>query len=902
MARLFADKLRDARARSGMAGVAAHWISALADAVRNGWAERRAEATRRRDGSAVNGSGDSATRGTNDLGRDDRRRRGGGMDSLRKDVQHAVRTLMKNPGFTLVALITIGLGIGANTAIFSVVRAVLLRPLPYDEPEELVILWGEMRTRDVTHFPSSPPDFRDYREQADLLEDLAAAFAFQASLTGDGEPTQVNVGFVTPGFLSMLGVDPVLGRLFIEEDGTPDPEGVQPGQPGSQPGRVVLSHALWQQRYAGDPRVVGRTIELGGATSEVVGVMPSGFEVLMPPTASFPSHLDLWVAARLNYDTAPRNNVFLIPVGRLRDGATPQQLQGQIDRISEALATDDQVKTSAGYGMRVERLHEDLTAEVRPVLLALLGAVVFVLLIACANVSNLLLVRASGRHREFAVRAALGGSRARLIRQLMLESGLLALAGAVIGLAVAAGGIRLLLALQPDDLPRIDSVRIDAMVLGFTLLASAAAALAFGVLPAVQATRFELVDSLKERGQASATAARRLLRNGVVVVEVALSLVLLIGAGLMFRSFVALNRVDPGYQAEGVLTFTATPPNPRYPTIAEQVAFKTELQRRLAALPGVEDVGLVYALPLAGQPPFNGRYGPEEALTDPGAFRQATYRTVLPGYFEAMDTRLIEGRLFTLADNADSTSVVVVDEKLAASMWPDEAAVGKRFLIRVVSPEPDFVEVIGVVEHQRSESLAADGMETIYFTDKFVGSFGGARWVVEAGVDPLGLVGAIRSELEALDPDVPLANVELMTTYVDRAMGSTRFALTLIGVFGAVALVLASVGLYGVLSYLVRQRTAEIGVRMAFGAERGTILKLVVGQGVTLTGAGLALGLLLAWSMSGALGTLLVGVAPTDPLTFASTSLLFLAVAALACYLPARRATHVDPVTALREE
>lgn len=824
------------------------------------------------------------------------------MDSMMKDVRQAVRALARSPGFTLVALITIGLGIGANTAIFSVVRAVLLRPLPYEDPNELVILWGEMRARDVTHFPSSPPDFRDYREQADLLEDLAAAFAFQASLTGDGEPTQVNVGFVTPNFLSVLGIDPILGRLFIEEDGAPDPEGVQPGQPGAQPGRVVLSHALWQQRYAGDPRVIGRTIELGGAASEIVGVMPAGFELLMPRAARFPTHLDLWVAARIDYDNAPRNNVFLIPVGRMRDGATPEQLQDQVGRISETLAADDQVKTTAGYGMRVERLHADVTAEVRPVLVALVGAVAFVLLIACANVSNLLLVRASGRDRELAVRAALGGSRMRLMRQMLLESGVLALAGAVIGVAIAAGGIRLLLALQPEDLPRIDSVRIDAVVLWFTLLASAASAFLFGILPAAQATRLDLVDSLKERGQASASAARKLVRNGIVIVEVALSLVLLIGAGLMVRSFVALTRVDPGFQSEGVLTFTATPPGADYPTTTERMAFNTELQRRLAALPGVQDVGLIYPLPLADQAPFNGRYGPEEALSDPAAFRQAAYKAVLPGYIEAMDTRLLEGRLFTEADLADSASIVVVDRKLAETLWPGESAVGKRFAIRVITPEPELVEIVGVVEHQRSESLAAEGMEAVYFTDRFVGSFGGGRWVVEAGVDPLGLVSSVRSELEALDPEVPLANVELMTSYVDRAMGPTRFALTLIGVFGVIALVLASVGLYGVLSYVVRQRTAEIGVRMAFGAERGTIMRLVVGQGVTLAGAGLVLGLLLAWPMSGAMRSLLVDVAPTDPATFAGISVLFLLVATVACYMPARRATHVDPVTALREE
>jgi len=888
MLRLFLEKGRDARS-SGRIAEVMHTGAAALDVVQNGlgarWDGWRED--RRLAGTPMA----NARRG------DDR---GVVMESFIKDVRYAARTLLKNPGFAIVAIVTIGLGIGANTAIFSVVRTVLLQPLPYDEPEELVLLWGEMRNRGVTHFPMSPPDLAAYREGAQALDALGAVFTFNASLTGDGDPVQVTAASVTPNFFDVMGVTPVLGRGFLEEDGFPQPANAQPGQPGALPGIVVLSNGLWQQRYGGDPGVIGQTIQIGGGPSEIVGVMPPGFELLMPPTAALQADADVWIAARIDYVNAPENNVFLRPVGRLRDGATVEQLQAQIDQIAAEVASNNQVKATAGYAVRVESLHEDLTAEVRPVLLALFGAVVFVLLIACANVSNLLLVRASGRDRELAVRAALGGSRRRLIRQMLIESGLLAAGGAVLGIVLASGGISLLLSLQPGDLPRIDGVALDGPVLLFTVASAVVAALVFGTLPALQGSSFDLADALKERGSAGANAASKMIRNGIVIVEVALSLVLLIGAGLMVRSFVELTNVSPGFEAEGVVTFTAAPPFGSYPQAVDRANFSAELQRRLEALPGVTRAATAFPLPLAGNL-FNGRYGSEDALTDPEAFGQASYRAVSPGYFEAMGTRLLAGRTFSAADQADSSTVVVVDEKLATILWPDESAVGKRFLIRAVTPEPEWVEVIGVVEHQRAETLAAEGTETVYLTDRYVGSFGGT-WAVRAGTDPGALIGAIRAEVAAMNPEIPVADVELMQTYVDRAMGPTRFALTLISVFGVVALLLASIGLYGVLSYVVRQRTAEIGVRMAFGAESGSILRLVVGQGLTLAGGGVVLGLLVALPLTGFMESMLVGVTPTDPLTFGSISAVFVIVAAVACWVPARRAAHVDPVTALRDE
>lgn len=890
MERLFGELEDDARRTSGVGGVWLYRLGAWWDVIRNGTGLRvdRARERRRRAGTP--------------MGHTSRDGEGGvGMETFVRDVRHAVRALRKSPGFTAVAVLTIALGIGANTAIFSVVRAVLMAPLPYDEPGELVVLWGEMQNRGVTTFPMSPPDFARFRDEVDGFESLGAVFSFTTPLTGDGDPVQVTVGNTTTDFFSMLGIEPILGRTFLPEDGLPQPNTGQAGTgPGPLPGIALLGHGLWQTRFGGDPSVIGRTIQLGGATSEVVGVMPPDFELLMPPAAAVADDVDLWLAARIDFVNAPANNVFLRPVGRMKPGVSVEALQAQIDVVAADLAANSQVKATAGYAVRAASLHRDLTGHVRPIILALFGAVVFVLLIACANVSNLLLVRASSRDRELAVRAALGGSRGRLLRQMLLESGLLAAAGAALGMAIAALGIRALLWMTPADLPRVDAVGIDGVVLLFTVAAAGTAALVFGLVPALQASRVDLADALKERGSAGSNSSRRLVRNAVVIVEVALSLVLLIGAGLMVRSFVELSNVRPGYEADGLLTFNANPPFGTYPGAADRSNFNMDVRRSLEAIPGVEQVALAGPLPLTGQP-LNGRYGGEEALTDPEAFGQAAYRAVTPGYFETMGTALLAGRAFTDADYNDSTAVVVVDEVLAGVMWPDRSAIGERFLVRLLAPEPVWVEVVGVVEHQRAESLAEVGRETVYFTDKYFGSFGGT-WAVRSDMDAGMLLPRVREAIGGIDASVPIADVELMTTYVDEAMAPTRFALTLIGLFGIVALLLTSVGLYGVLSYVVRQRTAEIGVRMAFGAEAGSILRMVVMHGLGLAGLGAALGVLAAVPLTRFIESLLIGVTPTDPVTFGGITLLFAIVAFAACYIPASRATGVDPVRALREE
>jgi predicted permease len=821
------------------------------------------------------------------------------LESLLRDLRFAVRTFAKTPVFTSVAVLTLALGIGPNSAIFSVVNAVLLRPLPYPNGERLAVVWTEMTSRNVRYFPASPPNLADFRT-ADAFESVAGVFSFSQTITGVDEAKQVQVGGVTIDFLSTLGVQPMIGRDFVEEDGVPlrrsDPNAAPPTT------AVILSHAYWQSRVGADPDVLGRGIEIGGRPAVIVGVMPPGFKLLLPPMANADTDIDLWMAARIDFANAPRENVFLIPIGLLKPGATLAQAQSQLDVVSQRISEESPTFATAGAHAWAANLHADLTSEVRPVVWALLGAVGFVLLIACVNVANLLLVRATSRAREISIRAAIGGSRSQLIRQMLVESLLLSLAGGALGLVVAYGGITVLAALRPTDLPRIDTIAIDGTVLGFTALASLVAAVLFGTLPTLQASKPNLTEALHGRSNTGGAAGQRRARSVMVVLEVAMSLVLLIGAGLMVRSFIQLTRVQPGFNAEGLLTFRAPLPGARYPQGSQRAAFQQELRTRIAGLPGVQAVSGAFPLPLDGRA-FNSRYGTEEAESDPSAFGQADYRAVLPGYFEAMQTPLIEGRVFTEADNTDSLPVVIVDDVLARRTWPNESAVGKRLLIRnTASVQPQWVQVIGVVAHQRAFDLTREGRETVYFTDRYQGTFGAQGWVVRATGDPLTLVNAIRREVAAIDGDVPVAEVLLMDEYVREARAPTRFSLVLIGVFGLVALILASVGLYGVLSYVVRQRTAEIGVRMAFGAGESRIVRLVVGQGMTLALIGLGIGMVAAAALTRVMSSMLVEVTPTDPVTFGGIAVFFTVVAALACYLPARRATRVDPMVTLRQE
>jgi len=824
------------------------------------------------------------------------------IDAILQDLRYALRTLGKARAFSVVAVLTLGLGIGANTAIFSVVNAVLLRPLPFDQADQLVFVRGELRARDVFNWPISPRILLDMRERATLIDSFAGiATASGTMVAGEGEPVQLQQGLVTPNLFGVLHVAPVRGRDFTDDDAAPIPDGTDPTN--VPPSAAILSHRLWQTRFSGDPAIVGRTIEFNGNDVEVIGIMPAGFKLLLAPDAYASADVDVWLAPRLDLVNFDRRQAMFDVVGRLADGVTVAQAQSEMDALAEWEREINEASAGAGYGLRVVPMQREITANVQPVVLALLGAVGFVLLIACANVSNLLLVRASARDGEIAVRAALGGSRARLMRQFLTESVVLAALGAVVGLVVARLGINGLLALGPQDFPRLEGVGIDGVVLAVTATVSLAAALVFGSVPALQASRVHISDVLKDRGRSATLSGKSLFRNGIVVVEVAMSVVLLIGAGLMLRSFVALQRAEPGFVAQGALTFELQLVGAEYGR-ERRVAFVQELRQRLGGLPGVEVVSAGLRLPLqgAGQ---RGRYGTEAALEDDALYGQADYRIVQLDYFRAMGTRLLAGRAFEPEDFAgDGAKVVVVDELVAARLWPGESAVGKTLIIRR-GPDPEPMRIIGVVEHERSESLSVDSKETVYFGARDYGDPRTMQWVVRTrGGDDASaaLAEPVRAEIAAMDASLPVTGLRTMTDVADQAMAPTRFAMLLIGVFAGFALLLATVGLYSVLAHVVRQRTGEIGLRMALGARPGSILGLVVRQGLGPSLTGIGVGVLAALWLTRFMSRLLVDVAPTDAATFAGTAVLFLAIAVLASLLPAWRATRVDPVQALSSE
>jgi predicted permease len=830
------------------------------------------------------------------------------MQTLLQEVRYGARMLLKSPSFSLIAVITLTLGIGANTAIFSVANAVLLRPLPYANPDRLVLASVDLRKRDVRDWPFSDTDFFDFRNGAKTtFESVAAVNTGRMTMTReDGLPEQITYANVTPNIFRLLGAKIAFGRDFAEADGEPLPPQSQAGDvPGAQaspplPTIAILSYRYWQQRYGGSTAILGNRMLGGGSGGPlVVGVLAPEFELLLPPKLKEERTPDIWYAARLTYDTVNRYRVSHWVIGRLKEGAPLEQAQVEADVVAAEKRKTDTILRTADFNIRLEPMHKYLVAEVRPAILALTGAVIFLLLIACANVANLLLVRASQRQRELAVRAALGGSWWRLVRQMLVEALLLAGASTLLGLGLAWYGIRQLLAIAPANLPRLDSITIDPVVLAFTALAGLAAAVIFGLPPALQASRPDVMNILRGSGRRGGLGGDRWLRNIVVVMEVALSFVLLIGSGLMIRSFIALQRIDLGYDPHNVLTFQLFGSGGGQPQ--ERAAFLRELRGRLEALPGVESVAASTPFPLAGGfTPL--RWGMEEALSDPSKFQAADWQVVLPGYFEAIRTPLLAGRTFTEADSTPERRVVIIDRFFAAKAFPNESAVGKRILVRFGLPEPERVEVIGVVGHQRQTTLAEPGREQVYFTDGFNSKRAISYWGVRTKGDPAQYAAVIRAEVAKFRPNLLIAEMRPMEALVKQAQAGTRFSLLLIGVFAVIAALLAAVGLYGVLSNVVRQRTAEIGVRMALGATPGSIFKLVVGHGMRLSAVGITAGMIAAFGLTRALTSMLVGVRATDPVTFAAMAVLFLIIAAIASGLPARRAAGLDPTIALREE
>src|SRR6202171_632221 len=695
-----------------------------------------------------------------------------------RELAFAGRTLRKSPVFTLTAVLTIALGGGASTAIFSVANAVLLRPLPYKNPDRLVIASSDMLKRNVRDFPLSNESFIDLRDGTkDAFENLSGVFPFRNILPKeDGTPEHVHTAVVTTNFFHLVGAKIALGRDFAESDGMPQPA---PPAPGAQPVAprlpimVILSYEYFQRRYALNPAILGHTMQTNAPVSlQVVGVLAPRFQLYFPAAANVDVAPEVGFGNRLNYDNANRNGVSIHAVGRLKDSVSLDRAQAAADNVAAEARKNFSIENTAGYAIRVEPMRQHLVSEVRPAILALMGAVIFLLLIACANVANLLLVRAALRERELAVRAAIAASWWQLARQMLTEAFLLAALGAMGGLALAWLGIHELLVIAPANLPRLNTIRIDSVVLGFTAVAGLVAGAIFGLASAWRASRPDVMNVLRGTSRNEGLASGGLLRKLVVVVEVALSFVLLIGSGLMFRSFLELQRIDPGFDPRSLLTFQVLG-NRGGKTPEERTAFMHQIQERLRGIKGVQSVAASNPFPLAGG--FSPiRWGTEEALSDPGKFQAVDFQLVLPGYFESMRTPLLAGRTFTDADNVAGRNLVVIDQQLADKAFPHQSAIGKRILIRIKTPEAEWVEVIGVVAHQREESLAERGREQVYFVDGFLGSGTVRQWAIRTDGDPTKYGSDIRAAIKAVDPHLLITEMQTMDILLERAQAGTR--------------------------------------------------------------------------------------------------------------------------------
>src|SRR5436853_5011616 len=804
---------------------------------------------------------------------------------LWQDLRYALRTLAKNPAFTSIAIVAIALGIGANTVIFSAVNAVLLRPLPFKNPEQLVMVW-----ENATHlgFPKntpSPPNFIDWQRQNTAFAGRAAMSERSFNLTGVGEPDRLDGRRVSANLFDLLGVPALLGRTFVPDD----------DRPGTHV--VLLSYSLWQRRFGSDSNVIGRAITLNGESYNVIGVMPRS--VHLPAYGNWNDKV--WVPiAFTNEETTERGNHFLDVIARIKPGITLKQAQAEMETIAARLAKE-YPRYNTRIGATVTPLHEEVVGDIKPALLILLGAVGFVLLIACANVANLLLARAAVREKEIALRLALGASRSRLTRQFLTESVLLALLGGGFGLLLALAGIRVLKTFIPVTISQTQTISIDGKVLVFTALLALLTGIVFGLAPAMHASHSNLNDSLKEGGRDSAIGKKgNRLRDLLVVGEVAVSFILLIGAGLLINSFLHLRNLDPGFRADHLLTMKVDLSELRYPDGERRSVFFDEVLRRIRALPGVQSVAVAGNLPFT----YNGDSMSiaVEGIPDPppGQWPDVIYRAIGPGYFSTMGIPMIRGRDFTDQDKADSKNVVVISEKTAQHYWPEQDPIGKRLKPGRTDSDVPWREVIGVVKDVRQNDFIAQPKMQMYLNYRQLKNVAANALVVRTSVEPMSLATSVRNAIWAVDKDQPVADIDTMDHVISEAIARQRFSMLLLGVFATLALVLAAVGIYGVMSYSVAQRTHEIGIRMALGAQRADVLKLTIGNGLKLVGAGLLIGLAGAFALTRVMSSLLFGISATDPITFLAISLTLLAVAIVASYLPALRATRVDPMLALR--
>lgn len=806
------------------------------------------------------------------------------MENLLQDLRYGVRMLLKRPLFTAITVFTLALGIGANSAIFSVVNAVLLRPFPFLEPDRLVYIEGlDLRTN-TKGGALSPPDFLDFREQSRSFERLAAYQPASVTLTGDGsESERITGARVTANFLETLGVTPIAGgRSYLPEE-----------EQGVTPSVVILSNGLWQRRFGSDPNIVGKNLSLNGQSLTVIGITPPEFQ--------YPKDAEIWIPLpfKAGAMTARRTHN-LIGIGRLKPGVTLNQAQTEMNSISRQLE-QQYPDTNTNTGAALTLLPERIIGEMRQTLFILAAAVGLILLIVCANVANLALARGTSRYREISIRASLGATRARVVRQLLTESVLMSLIGGALGLLLAIWGVRLLLLLSPDNLPRVKEVTTDWRVMGFTLLISLLTGVLFGLIPALASSKTNLTESLKEgsRGGGGGAGSKR-LRALLVVSEVALSLILLISAGLLIRSFMRLSQVDLGFKPTNILTMQLSLTRARYPDDKQRAAFYNQLLQRIASLPGVQAAATISELPLSGQENdtfFSIQGMPTVAF---GSIENnANIRTVSPDYFKALSIPVVKGRSFSERDTLDSPKVIIISESFVRKYFPSEDPLGKQLTIDFGTPWTG--EIVGVVGSVRHSNLVQEPYPDMYATQGQNPQFG-VNLVVRAASAPSQLTAAIRNEIHSLDKEVPVFNVKTMEQRVSEAAAQPRFRTLLLGIFAALALILASIGIYGVISYSVTQRTHEIGLRVALGAQRSDVFKLIIGQGMKLVLVGVGIGLVGAFVLTRVMSSFLFGISATDPLTFGGITLLLLGVAFLACYLPARRATRVDPMIALRYE
>jgi putative ABC transport system permease protein len=814
------------------------------------------------------------------------------METLLQDIRYGIRMLAKNPAFTAIAILTLALGIGANSAIFSVVNAELLRPLPFRDPDQLVRVASANAKIHTVSGAVSYPDFADWHSQNHVFQDMAAYVDSSFALTGIEQPAHLQAASVTAGMFNLLGVSPELGRGFQPEDDEPHHH------------VVILSHPLWKERFGGDPQIIGRVITLDNSAYTVVGVMPASFQYLLQRET--PALWSSFSPLRESTTDSPamsdqRDAHFVRVIARMKAGVTVAAAQAHLDVITASLAKQ-YPDSNKYFSARVVSEQEELTHSIRPALFMMLVAVGFVLLIACVNVANLLLARATSRTREIAIRSALGAGRQRVVRQLLTESFLLALIAGALGLLLAMWGSAALVRFSPASLPRIAEIRMDGWVLAFTMGLSLATGMLFGLAPAVQVSHANIVDALKE-GALSSTAGRgrHALRSSLVVVEMALALVLLVGSGLLIRSLLHLQSVNPGFDAHNIMTSNVDLPDAKY-TDAKKAQYFKDLMPRLQALPGVQSAAGIYPLPMGGdeiRTSFQIDGHPVAKSEEP----HTSLRDITPEYFATMRIPILQGRDFGAQDEAASPQVIIINEALARQAFPGENPIGKHIKPELAqgADEPQMREIVGVVGNVKFHDLSDEWAPESYIPHAQV-SFGSLTLVVRTAQDARSLAKPIAETVRALDRDLPTYAPETVEEYLNGTIAQPRFNTYLLGIFAALAMLLTAVGLYGVISYSVAQRTHELGIRIALGGQPRDVLSLIVGQGLRLAALGVGLGLIAAFALTHFLSSMLFGVSAVDPVSYISVVGLLLAVVLVASYVPARRAMRVDPIVALRYE